>query len=386
MVNKTTLPVAIGSTKTIGDLKKLIKAEKANNFQEVDVDTLTPWKVSIPVVPKKERKISLADVPSKEELDETDDITDAFGDFVPKNTTHVMSSLNALKPKHLSLLEPLLQSLAIFQMALVLARRSLATSMLISMTTDGVVQNDGKLAVSVAWLDDYTPLSILQQSNYRHIIDHKYIIDSAHRQGKLCDKDGCTALMTWRNVMIGCQRDRLYYKNNRLCETKDRIDKHEDAVRRTHQIEGDLLSGLVRQLAPNNEDQAQFNSRESVLNTVMTVAVQGFCAGQAMYNPQEQFHLRVMAREANPTCFWNGVQLSITARCPKNKFTVERTIFHQGKVLRYGAENQILVAASQFANCFFMNRIVDERIRYLEKIEQGWEAGLEWADHAIEEL
>ncbi|KAF9924007.1 hypothetical protein BGZ67_009562 [Mortierella alpina] len=136
----------------------------------------------------------------------------------------------------------------------------------------------------------------------------------------------------------------------------------------------------------DHKDEAQFNSRESALNTVMTVAVQGFCAGQAMYNPQEQFHLRVMAREAKPMCFWSGAQLSITARCPKNKFTVDRTIFHQNKALRYGAEDQILVAASQFANCFFMNRTVDERIQHLDSIEQEWEAGLEWADRAIEEL
>ncbi|KAG0331235.1 hypothetical protein BG000_011096, partial [Podila horticola] len=35
---------------------------------------------------------------------------------------------------------------------------------------------------------------------------------------------------------------------------------------------------------------------------------------------------------------------------------------------------------------FFMDLTVDERIQYLEKIEQGWEAGVQWADCAIEEL
>lgn len=103
----------------------------------------------------------------------------------------------------------------------------------------------------------------------------------------------------------------------------------------------------------DHKDQAQFNPKESALNTVMTVAVQGFCAGPAMYNTREQLHLRAMAREVNPTCFWSGAQLSITAKsCPRKKFTVDRTKFNHGKALKYGAEEQILVAASQFADSY----------------------------------
>ncbi|KAG0019239.1 hypothetical protein BGZ82_000211 [Podila clonocystis] len=41
-------PVEIESTKTVGHLKDLIKAKKANNFQDVDADVLTIWHVSIP--------------------------------------------------------------------------------------------------------------------------------------------------------------------------------------------------------------------------------------------------------------------------------------------------------------------------------------------------
>ncbi|KAG0270796.1 hypothetical protein BGZ95_001516, partial [Linnemannia exigua] len=41
-------PVESGSTKTIGDLKKFIKAKKANDFQDVDANKLTLWRVSIP--------------------------------------------------------------------------------------------------------------------------------------------------------------------------------------------------------------------------------------------------------------------------------------------------------------------------------------------------
>ncbi|KAI1299061.1 hypothetical protein EDD11_006559 [Mortierella claussenii] len=52
----TPFPIEIESTKTFGDLKKAIKAEKANDFSDVDADKLKLWKVSISVPPKKERK------------------------------------------------------------------------------------------------------------------------------------------------------------------------------------------------------------------------------------------------------------------------------------------------------------------------------------------
>ncbi|KAF9348111.1 hypothetical protein BGX34_002668, partial [Mortierella sp. NVP85] len=87
----TSFPVAIDSTKTIGDLKKLIKTENPNTFNGVDAKNLTLWRVSLPVVPKNERKaISLADVSSKEELDETDDISDVFKEKPPNKTIHII--------------------------------------------------------------------------------------------------------------------------------------------------------------------------------------------------------------------------------------------------------------------------------------------------------
>ncbi|KAF8931909.1 hypothetical protein BGZ47_011637, partial [Haplosporangium gracile] len=42
-------PVEIEATKTIGDLKELIKTKKTNDFQDVDADKLTLWRVSISV-------------------------------------------------------------------------------------------------------------------------------------------------------------------------------------------------------------------------------------------------------------------------------------------------------------------------------------------------
>ncbi|KAF8911816.1 hypothetical protein BGZ58_005827, partial [Dissophora ornata] len=87
----TGFPVKISPNNTIGELKDLIKDKKSNDFSDVDADQLTLWKVSIPVAPKIERKeISLADITSKEELDETDDIADVFPEAPPKKTIHII--------------------------------------------------------------------------------------------------------------------------------------------------------------------------------------------------------------------------------------------------------------------------------------------------------
>ncbi|KAF9280639.1 hypothetical protein BGZ74_002557, partial [Mortierella antarctica] len=89
--DKTSFEIDIDPTKTVARLKDLIKEKKSNDLSDVDADQLTLWKVSIPVAPKNERKeISLADVPSKEELDETDDVSDVFKESPPKKTIHVI--------------------------------------------------------------------------------------------------------------------------------------------------------------------------------------------------------------------------------------------------------------------------------------------------------
>ncbi|KAF8926889.1 hypothetical protein BGZ58_010828, partial [Dissophora ornata] len=61
----TPFPVEIDSTKTIGGLKNLIvNGDQAPAFRDVAAKDLILWRVSIPVLHKKDRKeISLADVP-----------------------------------------------------------------------------------------------------------------------------------------------------------------------------------------------------------------------------------------------------------------------------------------------------------------------------------
>ncbi|KAG9071270.1 hypothetical protein KI688_008816 [Linnemannia hyalina] len=68
-----------------------IKTKIPDTFKGVDAKDLGLWRVSIPLVPKKDRKdISLSEVPLKEELDETDDLSDVFPDKLPKKTIHVI--------------------------------------------------------------------------------------------------------------------------------------------------------------------------------------------------------------------------------------------------------------------------------------------------------
>ena len=88
---KTAFSVKIASSNNVGDLKKRIKAQQSPAFDHIVANKLTLWKVPIPAAPKKERKeISLADVLSKEELDETDDISDVFPKTPPKKIIHTI--------------------------------------------------------------------------------------------------------------------------------------------------------------------------------------------------------------------------------------------------------------------------------------------------------
>ncbi|OAQ22282.1 hypothetical protein K457DRAFT_345649 [Linnemannia elongata AG-77] len=100
--------VDIDASKTVDHLKDAIKSKKTPRFDDVAADELTLWRVSIPLVPKKDRKdISLGEVSSKEELDETDDLSDVFQDKLPKKTIHIIVQRPPPgNSTHLSLLEP----------------------------------------------------------------------------------------------------------------------------------------------------------------------------------------------------------------------------------------------------------------------------------------
>ncbi|KAG0042715.1 hypothetical protein BGZ90_009318, partial [Linnemannia elongata] len=83
--------VDIDASKTVDHLKNFLKTALTPQFDDIPAKDLTLWRVSIPLVPKKDRKdISLSDVPLKEELDETDDLSEVFQDKLPKKTIHII--------------------------------------------------------------------------------------------------------------------------------------------------------------------------------------------------------------------------------------------------------------------------------------------------------
>ncbi|KAF9577366.1 hypothetical protein BGW38_007464 [Lunasporangiospora selenospora] len=90
--------VDINPSKTVDHLRKLIKAEKANDFGNIDADRLTLWCVSIPAVSTaQDSRISLgadsATEPKK--LDPTDDISDVFKETLPKKSIHIIVQLSS---------------------------------------------------------------------------------------------------------------------------------------------------------------------------------------------------------------------------------------------------------------------------------------------------
>ncbi|KAF9112859.1 hypothetical protein BGX30_007159, partial [Mortierella sp. GBA39] len=83
--------IEIEQTKTVDHLKDLIKVKKTIDFNDIDADQLTLWRVSIPVVPaNKHKPIVLYEVESSTEFDPTDDVSDVFPKTPPKKTIHII--------------------------------------------------------------------------------------------------------------------------------------------------------------------------------------------------------------------------------------------------------------------------------------------------------
>ncbi|KAF9342967.1 hypothetical protein BGX26_006490, partial [Mortierella sp. AD094] len=88
-----------------------------------------------------------------------------------------------------------------------------------------------------------------------------------------------------------------------------------------------------------------FETREIALDTIITVAVQGYTCGPAKYLPFERLHIWGMVRHESPRCFWTGSKLSTkTGSDARVRFSVDRVVFSDGRALSYGSEDQIIVA------------------------------------------
>ncbi|KAF8926344.1 hypothetical protein BGZ47_002801, partial [Haplosporangium gracile] len=84
-------PVEIESSKTIGDLKELIKTKKTPRFDDVAADELTLWRVCIPDDDDDdEQPILLDKVTEKKKLKATTRLLKVFDAELPDDTIHII--------------------------------------------------------------------------------------------------------------------------------------------------------------------------------------------------------------------------------------------------------------------------------------------------------
>ncbi|KAG9062127.1 hypothetical protein KI688_006459 [Linnemannia hyalina] len=89
----TPFPIEIESTKTIGDLKDLVKAALSPQFDDITAKDLTIWSVSIPVSDDDDDEIPIVldNVNSKDnKLRAMRGLLEVFPDKPPKNTIHII--------------------------------------------------------------------------------------------------------------------------------------------------------------------------------------------------------------------------------------------------------------------------------------------------------
>ncbi|KAF9300785.1 hypothetical protein BGZ74_007516 [Mortierella antarctica] len=84
--------VEIDPSKTVDGLKKLIKSEKTNDFNDIDADKLTLWRVSIPIIDDDKIPILLNKVTSdkKTKLDLAKRLSKVFLEELPEETVHII--------------------------------------------------------------------------------------------------------------------------------------------------------------------------------------------------------------------------------------------------------------------------------------------------------
>ena len=85
-------PVEIANSKTVGDLRKLIKEEKSHTFQHVDADTLVLWKVSILVNRSLTQNLSNRTFADESPLLPVDELSEVFSDSPARRHLHIVVS------------------------------------------------------------------------------------------------------------------------------------------------------------------------------------------------------------------------------------------------------------------------------------------------------
>ncbi|KAG9062435.1 hypothetical protein KI688_005350 [Linnemannia hyalina] len=84
-------PLTIPSSETVGELRKLIKVEKAPEFDDIAADKLTLWSILIPDDRNNDERPILLDTTSgKTKLKATTKLSKVFTSELPDDTIHII--------------------------------------------------------------------------------------------------------------------------------------------------------------------------------------------------------------------------------------------------------------------------------------------------------
>jgi hypothetical protein len=83
-------PIKIGNKESVGTLKKAIKEEKKPVLDHVTADSLTLWKVSIPVGRRLQQNLANEDLTNETSLSSVDDLVDVFSDELHRKHLHIV--------------------------------------------------------------------------------------------------------------------------------------------------------------------------------------------------------------------------------------------------------------------------------------------------------
>ncbi|KAG0196582.1 hypothetical protein BGX28_009959 [Mortierella sp. GBA30] len=97
---KDAFKVETEPSKSIDHLKKLIKVAKAPKFDDVAADELTLWSTSIPIIVEEEESAIILDTQDKKtRLHPASELSEVFGDNLPKKTIHIIVHRPPSAPK-----------------------------------------------------------------------------------------------------------------------------------------------------------------------------------------------------------------------------------------------------------------------------------------------
>ncbi|KAG2335302.1 hypothetical protein BDR05DRAFT_624489 [Suillus weaverae] len=83
-------PVSVAQTRTVGDLRKVIKEEKKRAFRDVDADSLKLWKVNLPFNDALKHTLETLELAHEKELSPVDGMLEVFGSVLQHKRLHIV--------------------------------------------------------------------------------------------------------------------------------------------------------------------------------------------------------------------------------------------------------------------------------------------------------